>query len=108
NIISIPVRIGNAAVPRYAFGVVTIILLVGIGIVLNNNRGAHVNPYISSGADNSVMVQAVNYFHKLMAGEMKPQVRSNNAIEVKNYLKDKVDFHPYIPEIANYTLVGAL
>lgn len=108
NIISMPVRIGSAGVPRYAFGIVTIVLILGIGIVLNNNRGHHINPYIISGAENSVMVQAVNYFHKMMSGEMKPQVKSNNAIEVKNYFKDKVDFPVYVPEIANYTLVGAL
>ena len=93
NIISIPVNIGR----------------LGIGVVVSNNsKGVHGNPYIISGAENSIMVQAVNYFHKVLAGEMLPQIKSNNAIEVKNYFNDKVNFPVYVPEIANYNLVGAL
>src|SRR5205814_237588 len=109
NIISIPVNIGRLAVPRYAFGIVVIVLVIGIGVVVSNNsKGVHGNPYIISGAENSIMVQAVNYFHKVLAGEMLPQIKSNNAIEVKNYFNDKVNFPVYVPEIANYNLVGAL
>jgi hypothetical protein len=110
KVIVMPVRIGGASVPRYAFGIVAIVLFVGIGFLLtktNNNFHGN-NPYITSGADNSVMVQAVKYFHKVLTGEMTPQVKSNNAVEVKNYLNDKLNFQVYIPEIKNYTLVGAL
>lgn len=106
NLISIPVNIGRLAVPRYAFGIAVIILVIGIGVVVNNNRSVKGNPYITSGAENSVMVQAVNYFHKIMNGEMKPQIKSNSASEVKQYFSDKVNFPVYVPEIANYTLVG--
>jgi|GEM_PF-1076519 len=106
NLISIPVNIGRLAVPRYAFGIAAIVLVIGIGIVVNNNRVVEGNPYITSGAENSVLVQAVNYFHKVMSGEMKPQIKSNSASEVKKYFSDKVNFPVYVPEIANYTLVG--
>ncbi len=110
KILVMPVKLGNASVPRYAFGIVAVVLFAGILLLLNkdNNNFHGNNPYITSGAENSVMVQAVNYFHKVLTGEIVPAVKSNNAVEVKNYLSNMVDFNVYIPQIDNYSLVGAL
>jgi hypothetical protein len=108
KLLTTPVRFRGIAIPRYAFSLIILILIVG-AVILINNQGKHIalNPYITNGTDKSVMVQAVNNFHKILSGEIKPEIRSNNAKEIGTYLKDKLKYDAYVPQISNYNLMGA-
>ncbi len=109
KIISVPVRIGKYPIPRYAFAIVLIVIIIGAGLLLNNRKDkSQLNPYIADGSENSIMVQAVNNFHKILKGEIKPQISSKNESDVKNYLKSNVDYDVYIPCMENCESISAV
>lgn len=93
-------------VPRYAFAVLAFVIIGGL--VFFNGGKKTKNPYILSGTENSIMVQAVNSFHKFVKGDVKPQFTSSNAAEIEKYVMDKAHFDPYVPEIENYQLSGVV
>ena len=105
RLISTPVRIKNVAVPRYAFAVVLLVILIGAGMFMNSGN-TELNPYIAAGSEKSVMVQAVNNFHKLLAGDMRPEMESSDAAKVKNFVKHEANLDAYVPAINDYVLVG--
>jgi hypothetical protein len=108
KLLATPVSIKGIAIPRYAFSLVILILIVGAVIFINNQgKNIPLNPYITNGTDKSVMVQAVNNFHKILSGEIKPELRSNNANDISTYLRGKLKYDAYIPQISNYNLMGA-
>lgn len=109
KIISQKTSIGSIRIPRYAVGAFTMLLLFLIGMIINNSLKPKIlNPYIASGSENSVMVQAVNNFHKILKGDIKPQVKSNDAKIVNNYLRDRVNFNVFIPDIEEFELMGGI
>lgn len=93
-------------VPRYAFAVLAFIIIGGF-VVFSGGKKTK-NPYILSGTESSIMVQAVNGFHKIIEGDIKPQLSSGNAAEIEKYVMDKAHFQPYVPEIENYQLSGVV
>ncbi len=104
-----PVKSKIFPIPRYAIAMVVIVILLGAGILINDSEGPTIlNPYVANGTDKSVMVQAVNNFHKILTGELTPQLKSNSAAEIQNFFKDKVTFDVYVPAINEYDLSGAL
>ena len=107
NLISTPVKVRNFSVPRYAFAVVLLIFLIGAGMLLDVGN-TELNPYIAAGSENSVMVQAVNNFHKLLAGDMKPEMESSDAAKVRNFVKNKANLDAFVPSINDYNLIGAM
>jgi len=107
NLISAPVKVRNFSVPRYAFAVVLLIFLIGAGMLLDVGN-TELNPYIAAGSENSVMVQAVNNFHKLLAGDMKPEMESSDAAKVRSFVKNKANMDAFVPAINGYVLVGAM
>jgi hypothetical protein len=94
-------------IPRYAYAAATIFLIVGAFFVFNGKK-TPMNPYIASGTDKSIMVQALNSFHKILDGEVIPQLSSSNAAEVEKYVSEKSNFRPYLPNIENYVLSGVV
>jgi hypothetical protein len=106
NLISTPVKVRNFSVPRYAFALVLLFVLVGAGLLMNAGK-IELNPYIAAGSEKSVMVQAVNNFHKLLAGDMKPEMESNDAMKVREFVKHKANMDAFVPAINGYVLVGA-
>ena len=108
KIISVPVKIGKLKVPRYAFAIVLILIVLGIGFLSGKKNQGQLNPYIANGTEKSIMIQALNNFHKIEKGEIKPQCNSGNETEVKNYLKNNLDYEAYIPCIENCELIGAV
>ena len=107
NLISTPVKVRNFSVPRYAFAVVLLIVLIGAGMLMDVGN-AELNPYIAAGSENSVMVQAVNNFHKLLAGDMKPEMESSDAVKVRDFVKNKANLDAFVPSINDYKLAGAM
>jgi hypothetical protein len=107
NLISTPVKVRNFSVPRYAFAVVLLIILIGAGMLMDVGN-AELNPYIAAGSEKSVMVQAVNNFHKLLAGDMKPEMESSDAAKVRDFVKNKANLDAFVPSINDYNLVGAM
>ncbi len=107
KLISAPVVIRKVAVPRYAFAVVLIFLLLGAGLLMK--KGAtELNPFISAGSEKSVIVQAMKNFHKVLSGDIKPEVKSNDADHVKSFVKNKANFDAYVPSISDYELLGVV
>lgn len=104
-----PLRLGSVPVPRYALGLVLVASVLLIGFVLSRDTNHKpINPYIAFGSDKNVMVQAVNNFHKILSGEIKPQMESRNVGEVSGYLKRKVNFEPLVPELNGFHLLGCV
>ncbi len=93
-------------IPRYGYAMAAIFIIVGALFIFNGKKT--LNPYITSGTDKSIMVQAVNSFHKIMDGEVLPQFNSSNAAEVEKFVKEKSNFCPYLPSIDNYVLTGVV
>jgi hypothetical protein len=93
-------------VPRYAFAVLAFVIIGGL-VVFSGGKKTK-NPYILAGTENSIMIQAVNSFHKIIKGDVKPQLSSSNAAEVEKYVMEKAHFDPYVPEIENYMLSGVV
>jgi hypothetical protein len=108
NVLASPLRIGRTAVPRYAAGLVIILIIAGIGVLAARKDSSPLNPYIANGTEKSVMVQAVNNFHKILKGDIKPQLQSSDANEVSNFVRKNVSFNVYVPRIDNYELSGVI
>ena len=66
-------------VPRYAFAVVIFLVIGGLFVFSSSKKVK--NPYILAGSESSIMIQALNSFHKVMNGDVKPQLTSSNAAE---------------------------
>lgn len=92
--------------PRYAFAVLAFIIIGGL-VYFSGGKKTR-NPYILSGTESSIMVQAVNSFHKVLKGEVTPQLKSSNAAEVEKYIMEKAHFDPYVPQIDNYNISGVV
>ena len=93
-------------VPRYAFAILAFVI-IGSLVIFSGDKKTK-NPYILAGTESSIMVQAVNSFHKIIKGDVKPQLSSSNAAEVEKYVMEKAHFDPYVPEIENYKLSGVV
>lgn len=100
------IRTPFLGMPRYVHAMAAIILIIGAIFIFNEKKT--LNPYITSGTDKSIMVQAVNSFHKILDGEVKPQLNSGNAAEVEEYVKQKSNFVAYVPKVENYELKGVV
>jgi hypothetical protein len=107
KLISSPISIGRFAVPRYAFAAVIVLILITAGLMMNKNT-TELNPFIAAGSEKSVMVQAMKNFHKILAGDIQPEMKSSNVAQVRTFVKDKTKFDAYIPVIDDYNLVGAV
>ena len=94
-------------IPRYAFGIIAV-FIVGASLVFDGGGKKTKNPYILAGTEKSIMVQAVNSFHKILSGDVKPELSSSNAAEVEKYVHDKAHFEAYVPKIDNYQLTGVV
>ena len=108
NFFLTPLRVGKLAVPRYAVALVLVASVLFIGILVSRGNHSPINPYIASGTDKSIMVQAVNNFHKIQSGEVKPEMHSGDAKEVSNYLKRKLSFDPIVPNLSDFELLGCV
>jgi hypothetical protein len=108
RIITASVRIGRIAVPRYAFAILLMIIIIGAGLLLNKKGQGQLNPYIANGTEKSIMVQAVNNFHKVMKGEFKPQVNSKDEGDIRKFMKDNLDYEVYVPCIENCEGISAI
>ncbi len=106
RLISAPFVVRNVAVPRYAFAVILIFIIVGAGLLMKKSN-ADLNPYIATGSEKSVLVQAMNNFHKILTGDIKPEMKSSDKNQVKDFIKNKTNFEAYVPEISDYVLEGA-
>lgn len=93
-------------VPRYAFAILAFVIIGGL-VVFSGGKKTR-NPYILTGTESSIMVQAVNSFHKVLKGDVKPQLTSSNAAEVEKYVMEKAHFDPYVPVIENYQIAGVV
>ena len=93
--------------PRYAYALV-LVLILGAFFVISNSGDKTVNPHILAGTEKSVMVQAVNSFHKILSGDVKPQLATSNAAEIEKYVKENSHFDAFVPKIDNYELKGVV
>lgn len=93
-------------VPRYAFAVLAFVIIGGL-VVFSGGKKTR-NPYILTGKESSIMIQALNSFHKVVKGEVKPQLSSSNAAEIEKFVMEKAHFNPYVPVIENYKLAGVV
>lgn len=107
KLITAPVTFRKIAIPRYAFAAVIVVLLIGASLLMNKSA-PDLNPYIATGSEKSVMVQAMKNFHKILAGDIKPEMNSSNVAQVRGFVKDKANFEAYVPVIENYNLVGVV
>lgn len=93
-------------VPRYAFAILAFVLIGGLVVFYGGKKTK--NPYILTGKESSIMVQALSSFQKVMKGEVKPQLTSSNSAEIEKFVMEKAHFDPFVPEIENYKLAGVV
>jgi hypothetical protein len=108
NFLTSSVRLGKTVIPVYSIGAAAIVLIIIAAVIFRNNSTSVLNPYISAGSEKNIMVQAVNTFHKLLKGDIKPQIKSPDHAELSKLVSSKVNFNAYVPKIDDYNLVGAL
>jgi hypothetical protein len=106
RLISAPFAVRNVAVPRYAFAVILIFAIIGTGLLMKKSN-ADLNPYISAGSEKSVLVQAMKNFHKVLTGDIKPEMKSDDKNHVKDFVMSEANFEAYVPDISDYVLEGA-
>jgi len=108
-VLSLPVRLGSFPVPRYVFAVVLILMISAVGVYVNyHNNGLPQNSRLLSGSDKNIVKQAINNFHKILSGEIKPHPVSKPSEEVKNFLTAENNFPVFVPDISDYKLVGTI
>jgi hypothetical protein len=104
-----PMRVANLPVPRYAFAVFMIVIAVSVGLYVNNMSGSTpTNAHLMTGSDKNIVKQAIDKFHKIINGDIKPQKLPQNAKEIGTYLSERSDFPVYVPDIKNYKLSGVI
>ncbi|HJY64382.1 MAG TPA: hypothetical protein VJ455_09515 [Ignavibacteria bacterium] len=108
NTITAPIRFGRMPVPRYAFAVVLLIIAASAFYYLNSKSSNIKNPHVLAGTEKSIMVQAVNSFHKILDGDFTLQYKSSNAAEVEKFVRDNAFFNVFVPKIDNYILTGCI
>ena len=109
RILSVPIRIGSVPVPRYAAAFVVLLMVVATGVYVNQStHGSPSNERLIVGSEKNIMKQAIENFHKLVNGDIKPAIESKNTEDVKTYLTDNAGFPVYVPDISDYSLQGAL
>lgn len=108
EMISAPLRIGKVPVPRYAIAVFMLFIAVPAIFVMSSKESKIKNPYVLAGTEKSIMVQAVNEFHRVLDGDCKVQYKSSNAAEVERYVNENANFKAYVPKIENYNLTGCM
>ncbi len=94
-------------VPRYAFGIV-LVLIFGTAAYIVYPSSNTLNPYILNGSENSIMVQAVNNFHKILEGKLNPQMTSASATDLKKYFASNANFDAYVPSVEEFNLDGGI
>jgi hypothetical protein len=107
TLVTAPVRIKRLSVPRYAFAVVFLFVLAGAGLLMQK-ESTELNPFIAAGSEKSVMVQAMKTFHKILSGDVEPEMKSDDVNRVKTFCKVKTNIDAFVPVIDDYDLVGAL
>jgi hypothetical protein len=96
-------------VPRYAAAMVVILLVLTAGLYVNKNfLASPSNERLITGSEKNIMKQAIENFHKIMDGDIKPAMTSQNVSDVKSYLSQNAGFTVYTPDIDDYSLSGAL
>lgn len=90
--------------PRYAYATAAIVLVIGAVFLFSPKK--ELNPYITSGTDKSIMVQAVKSFNKILKGELAPQLTSGNEADVEKFVMERSNFDPYVPNVDEYQLAG--
>lgn len=94
-----------ADIPSYAY-IFGLIVVISLSLIFVVGKQKELNPYIASGTDKNIMVQALRSFHEILKGEVKPQYSSSNAAEVEKYVSENAKFRPHIPYINDYKLIG--
>lgn len=107
RLITTKVRLRWVTVPAYSFAILFIVILAAAGLFVDRTQSPGLNQFVTSGSDKSVMVQAVNNFHKILAGEMSPQMNSTDENAVCSYLKNGTRFDAFVPCLKNCSLKGA-
>lgn len=99
-----PLLILSFEVPRYVAALIFVSVILFIGILVSSQNNTEINPYIASGSENSIMVQAVNNFHKIQSGEVVPEMHK----DVPGFLKKKLSFEPFVPALSGFELMGCI
>jgi hypothetical protein len=107
KLVTAPVRIKQLSVPRYAFALVLLFVLVGAGLLMQRQT-TELNPYITTGSEKSVMVQAMKTFHKILSGDIEPEMKSGDVARIRNFCKAKTNIDAFVPVIRDYNLIGAM
>lgn len=92
--------------PAIAF-VLTAIVVILVVRPTEPPRGI---PFLTAAgyAPNNVVHQSVENYHKVLRGEITPQLVSSQNSEVQNFFSGKTDFPVEVPVMRQCTLVGAV
>lgn len=96
--------------PAFSFATLFVVIFAVILILLNRSSIVEQKDFSSEQrGSNNMLVQAKNNFSNIVSGKLKPQLASDNSIEINNFFKaNGVNYSTSVPEISNWKLLGAV
>ena len=96
--------------PMVAWGSTIVLLLALLLIYLNSTPIPEIRNYAEEQSGNTNMyIQAKHNFENILSGKLAPQFISHNPKKIREFFnKEGVKYQTYIPEIKDWSLVGAV
>lgn len=95
-----PVRVA------FAFALTAVLVIV---FLARRSEPSENTPVITAGLSaNNVIRQSVDDFHRILRGELAPQVASAESVELQDFFTGKTSFPVLVPHMRECTLVGGI
>lgn len=96
--------------PAFAWGGTLAMILAVVLLFLNWPMKPELRNFASEQSGSSNMyIQAKHNFESILAGKLKPQFTSDNPEKIRQFFTEQgVLYKTYVPEIKNWSLVGAV
>ncbi len=95
--------------PRTRFALAFALTAVLIVFLARRSEPPESAPVITAGLDaNNVIRQSVDDFHRILRGELAPQVASAESVELQDFFTGKTSFPVVVPHMRECTLVGGV
>ena len=96
--------------PSFSFATALVVVLAIALIILNRPGMVEKKDFaIEQLGSKNMFVQAKNNFNAITTGKLLPQLKSQNADEIKNFFNDNgVKYSTLVPNVADWNLLGAV
>lgn len=96
--------------PAYAITALAAVILLALVILFN--RSSDIDPVKLASeqqGENNMFIQAANNFKNIIAGNLAPQIITDDANNVKDFFqKSGVEYYTCVPELKDWKILGAV